>query len=51
MKLPDDAFERYVALGPDRSYQLLAEKLGKCPAPKLTTRSTNASKMTTTRKK
>lgn len=28
MKLPDDAFERYVALGPDRSYQLLAEKLG-----------------------
>lgn len=28
MKVPDDAFERYVALGPDRSYQLLAEKLG-----------------------
>ena len=28
MKVPDDAFERYVALGPDRSYQALAEKLG-----------------------
>ena len=28
MKIPDDAFERYVALGPERSYQLLAEKLG-----------------------
>lgn len=28
MKIPDDAFERYVALGPDRSYQLLADKLG-----------------------
>lgn len=28
MKVPDDAFERYVALGPDRSYQGLAEKLG-----------------------
>lgn len=27
MKIPDDAFERYVALGPDRSYQALADKL------------------------
>lgn len=28
MKIPDDAFERYVALGPGRSYQALADKLG-----------------------
>ena len=28
MRLPDDAFERYVALGPGRSYQALADKLG-----------------------
>jgi len=28
VKVPDDAFERYVALGAERSYQLLAEKLG-----------------------
>ena len=28
MKIPEDAFERYVALGPGRSYQVLADKLG-----------------------
>ena len=28
MKIPEDAFERYVALGPGRSYQTLADKLG-----------------------
>jgi len=28
MKIPEDAFERYVALGTERSYQLLAQKLG-----------------------
>ena len=27
-KIPDDAFERYVALGPGRSYRLLAQSLG-----------------------
>ena len=27
-KIPDDAFERYVALGADRSYQRLADVLG-----------------------
>jgi len=27
-KLPDDAFEKYVAMGPDRSYQALAKRLG-----------------------
>jgi len=28
MKIPDDAFEAYVAMGPERSYQALAKKLG-----------------------
>jgi len=28
VKIPDDAFETYVAMGPGRSYQALAEKLG-----------------------
>ena len=28
MKVPEDAFERYVALGPDRSYQALADRIG-----------------------
>lgn len=27
-KIPEDAFEQYVALGPDRSHKALAEKLG-----------------------
>ena len=27
MKIPDDAFETYVAMGPGRSYQALADKL------------------------
>ena len=27
-KLPDDAFEKYVSMGPGRSYQELAKKLG-----------------------
>jgi len=27
-KVPEDAFERYVALGPGRSYELLADRLG-----------------------
>lgn len=26
-RIPDDAFERYVAMGPNRSYQALAEEL------------------------
>ena len=28
MKIPENAFEIYVAMGPDRSYQALADKLG-----------------------
>ena len=28
MKVPENAFETYVAMGPDRSYQALADKLG-----------------------
>ena len=28
MKIPDDAFETYVAMGPGRSYQALADKIG-----------------------
>jgi len=28
VKIPDDAFETYVAMGPGRSYQALADKIG-----------------------
>jgi uncharacterized protein YdbL (DUF1318 family) len=28
MRIPENAFETYVAMGPDRSYQALADKLG-----------------------
>jgi len=28
VKIPENAFETYVAMGPDRSYQALADKLG-----------------------